>query len=174
MGSTNGVIRYARDAMADLKQNQGDLTNKVIQLRNSLLKYNKTLTEGIAGISFNKIQQQLNCFMISQPFLQFKATTCDAVLPGIVELMAVSMLIGFFNLFNSIFGVCFVIRNKVDVPIYKDTSKGKEIENEGRRSRASSNSSRSSSFTSPERSASKSKGKKKPIKSEHTSPLLEG
>jgi hypothetical protein len=41
---------------------------------------------------------------------------CEAVLPGIIELMAISMLIGFFNLLNSIFGVCFVIRNKIDVP----------------------------------------------------------
>ena len=38
------------------------------------------------------------------------------MLPGIVELMAISMVIGFFNLINSIFGVCFVIRNKIDVP----------------------------------------------------------
>ena len=41
---------------------------------------------------------------------------CEAVLPAIVELMAISMIIGFFNLINSIFGVCFVIRNKIDVP----------------------------------------------------------
>jgi hypothetical protein len=41
---------------------------------------------------------------------------CEAVLPGIVELMAISIVIGFFNLINSIFGVCFVIRNKIDVP----------------------------------------------------------
>ncbi len=38
------------------------------------------------------------------------------MLPGIVELMAISIVIGFFNLINSIFGVCFVIRNKIDVP----------------------------------------------------------
>ena len=44
---------------------------------------------------------------------------CDAVLPGIVELLGISMLIGLFNLFNTIFGVCFVIRNKVDVPVYE-------------------------------------------------------
>jgi hypothetical protein len=45
-----------------------------------------------------------------------KASVCDAVLPGIIELMAISMLIGILNLLNSIFGVCFVIRNKIDVP----------------------------------------------------------
>jgi hypothetical protein len=48
--------------------------------------------------------------------MKFKNSVCEAVLPGIVELMAISMLIGFFNLLNSIFGVCFVIRNKIDVP----------------------------------------------------------
>lgn len=40
-------------------------------------------------------------------------------MPAMIELMAISIIIGFFNLFNSIFGVCFVIRNKIDVPIYK-------------------------------------------------------
>lgn len=42
-----------------------------------------------------------------------------SILPGIVELIAVSIIIGIFNLLNSIFGVCFVIRNKIDVPSYK-------------------------------------------------------
>ena len=48
--------------------------------------------------------------------MQFKNSLCHAVLPGIVELMAISILIGFFNLINSVFGVCFVIRNNIDVP----------------------------------------------------------
>ena len=48
--------------------------------------------------------------------MQFRHSVCEAVLPGIVELMAISIVIGFFNLINSIFGVCFVIRNKIDVP----------------------------------------------------------
>jgi len=54
--------------------------------------------------------------VISEPYKNFKDSLCEAVLPGIVELMAISMLIGFLNLLNSIFGVCFVIRNKIDVP----------------------------------------------------------
>ena len=57
--------------------------------------------------------------MIKQPYINFQQSLCSAVLPGIVELMAISMLIGFFNLLNSIFGVCFVIRNKIDVPKVK-------------------------------------------------------
>jgi hypothetical protein len=55
--------------------------------------------------------------VLSEPYKNFKDSVCEAVLPGIIELMAVSMLIGFFNLLNSIFGVCFVIRNKIDVPM---------------------------------------------------------
>ena len=57
--------------------------------------------------------------MISLPYLNAKRSLCDAVMPAMIELMAISIIIGFFNLFNSIFGVCFVIRNKIDVPIYK-------------------------------------------------------
>jgi hypothetical protein len=63
---------------------------------------------------------------MSEPYLRFKQTTCEAVLPGIVEMMAIAMLIGFFNLFNTIFGVCFVVRNKVDVPVYKPPAQSKK------------------------------------------------
>jgi hypothetical protein len=43
--------------------------------------------------------------------------------------MAISMVIGFFNLINSIFGVCFVIRNKIDVPnsLPRRSSRGSSI-----------------------------------------------
>ena len=66
-------------------------------------------------VSINIILKYLKG-LISQPYLQFKESVCEAVLPAIVELMAISIIIGFFNLINSIFGVCFVIRNKIDVP----------------------------------------------------------
>jgi len=60
--------------------------------------------------------------VLSEPYKNFKDSVCEAVLPGIIELMAISMLIGFFNLLNSIFGVCFVIRNKIDVPKARTSS----------------------------------------------------
>ncbi len=79
--------------------------------------------------------------------MQFKQSVCESVLPGIVELMAISMIIGFFNLINSVFGVCFVIRNKIDVPSslprrasrsYSTSSTSSEKELEKRKSRKSS------------------------------------
>ena len=40
-------------------------------------------------------------------------------MPGVIELLAISLVIGVFNLITATFGTCFVIRNKVDVPVYK-------------------------------------------------------
>ena len=71
-------------------------------------------TNSIAVITI--LYKSIEIGPIEQPYMQFRHSVCEAVLPGIVELMAISILIGFFNLINSIFGVCFVIRNKIDVP----------------------------------------------------------
>lgn len=57
--------------------------------------------------------------MIADPYLQFKQSVCNATLPGVIELLAISLLIGILNFANSVFGTCFVIRNKIDVPVYK-------------------------------------------------------
>ena len=57
--------------------------------------------------------------MIANPYIQFQTSVCDAALPGVIELLAISLVIGILNLINSIFGTCFVIRNKIDVPTYK-------------------------------------------------------
>lgn len=57
--------------------------------------------------------------MIASPYTQFKKSVCDAVMPGVIELLAISIIIGIFNLASATFGACFVIRNKVDVPIYR-------------------------------------------------------
>ena len=40
-------------------------------------------------------------------------------MPGVIELLAIAIIIGIFNLASATFGACFVIRNKVDVPVYK-------------------------------------------------------
>ena len=60
--------------------------------------------------------------MIASPYTQFKKSVCEAVMPGVIELLAISIIIGIFNLATATFGTCFVIRNKVDVPIYKTVS----------------------------------------------------
>jgi preprotein translocase subunit SecY len=92
---------------------------KVDAVRPQLDKYNKSLSASLNEISFSKISQQLNCSMISQPYKRAKAGVCEAVLPGMVELMALCLLVGLFNGIATVFGVCFVVRNKVDVPVYK-------------------------------------------------------
>jgi hypothetical protein len=47
--------------------------------------------------------------------------------PGIVELLGVSILVGIFNLMNSIFGMLFVVRNKLDIPKVKDSRKYEKL-----------------------------------------------
>lgn len=52
---------------------------------------------------------------------------CDAVVPGLVEILVISCFIGFFNFMNTIFGVCFVLRNKIDVPQPKQVKKYEKL-----------------------------------------------
>lgn len=48
------------------------------------------------------------------------------MVPGMVELLAIACVIGILNLLNTIWGVCFVLRNKVDVAHVKDLKKQEE------------------------------------------------
>lgn len=56
-------------------------------------------------------------------FVTFRQPLCDAVLPGVVETLVVTCFIGFFNILATIFGVCFVLRNKIDLPQPRKNSK---------------------------------------------------
>jgi hypothetical protein len=51
---------------------------------------------------------------------------CDGVVPGIIEILAVSILIGALSFIKTIFGLCFVIRNKIDVPKNKQLKSQEE------------------------------------------------
>lgn len=51
---------------------------------------------------------------------------CQAIAPGLVELLAIACFIGILNVLNTIFGVCFVHRNKIDVAKVKDDKKTQE------------------------------------------------
>lgn len=57
-------------------------------------------------------------------FTTFRQPLCEAALPGIVETLVITCFIGFFNILATIFGVCFVLRNKIDLPQPRKNSKG--------------------------------------------------
>ena len=42
------------------------------------------------------------------------------MLPGIIEILTIASILGIFNILNTIFGLCFVIRNEIEVPVYKE------------------------------------------------------
>ena len=51
---------------------------------------------------------------------------CDAVVPGVIELLAITCAIGVFNITCAVFAVCFVLRNKIVVPQFKNTKQYEE------------------------------------------------
>ena len=49
------------------------------------------------------------------------------MLPGIIEILTIAAILGVFNVLNTILGICFVIRNEIDVPVYKEEREYKSV-----------------------------------------------
>ena len=76
------------------------------------------------------------------------------MLPGIIEILTIAAILGVFNVLNTILGICFVIRNEIDVPVFKEEREYKSVYQ-----RASSSS--SSTFSAAYKGT---KGSESPIK----------
>ena len=60
-------------------------------------------------------------------FLAAQKPLCNAMLPGIIEILTIAAILGVFNVLNTILGICFVIRNEIDVPVYKEEREYKSV-----------------------------------------------
>ncbi len=60
-------------------------------------------------------------------YLAAQKPLCNAMLPGIIEILTIAAILGVFNVLNTILGICFVIRNEIDVPVFKEEREYKSV-----------------------------------------------
>ena len=68
------------------------------------------------------LYENLNCTDISTDYTSFKTSLCSGSADGFLQLLSIEIVSLPFELFLTIAGILFIIRNKVDVPQVKDSS----------------------------------------------------
>eukprot|EP00347_Sterkiella_histriomuscorum_P001166 403373073 len=124
-----GILRQLMNDLSTMFSTYSQIRTNITNINTSVGEQKTILDNALENQDPTKsFDQNLDCSELYASYVKFKEPLCSAVLPGIVEVLVISCFIGVFNLMCTIFGVCFVLRNKVDVPQRKNSKNKSKYE----------------------------------------------